>query len=332
MSRPNVFVVTSGSAHRANTTTADDDGDDDGGSGMPSRQDSLLPGQIRHPTMQPPTPFLDWARGDSQLWDSLPHGAPTAGSGSGSGMEGGLPAATTGSGGGGAAAAPGYDIWGSNDAALGGVLHPFRQASSLFGDMDGGSAADGDDAGRDAALLLPQALAEAVGSFAASSPGSGGEGCVNARGGAATRLHGGGGDALAAQQQHLRLLHAQQRRDESAQLAAALHRQAEAFPPPPPLVAPMATRRARADLWFFHAAKWDITMRLPPPPRNPLGGMEEEHRLKLQELTKVPYRGDRWLARCEYWHNFVQTTFEYPPGSDVSPVAVQTIYEQCCLE
>lgn len=324
MSRPSVFVVTSGSAPRA-SNTADDD-DDGHGSGMPSRQDSLLPGQIRHPTMQPPTPFLDWARGDSQLWDSQPHVEPAAGSGgSGSGLDGGMPTAANGSG-------TAYDIWGNgSNGTLGGVSHPFRQASSLFGEID----SDGNAAGRDDAVLLPQALAEAVGSFA-SSPGggggSGGEGSFCLRGGAATRLQDGSGDALVAQQQHLRLLHAQQRRDESAQLSAELHRQAEAFPPPPPLVAPMDTRRARADLWFFHAAKWDITMRLPPPPRNPLGGMEEEHRLKLQELTKVPYRGDRWLARCEFWHNFVQTTFEYPTGSDVSPVAVQTIYEQCCLE
>jgi hypothetical protein len=93
----------------------------------------------------------------------------------------------------------------------------------------------------------------------------------------------------------------------------------------------MESRRARADLWYLVASKWDITMTLPPPPRNPLAGMEEEFRLKLQELSRVPYRGDRWLARCEFWHNFVQNAFPYSEKSDVCRVPVQVIFDQCVL-
>ncbi len=293
MSHPNVFVVTSGGfAIRPD--------DDDPDSGMPSRQDSLLPGQIRNPTMQPPTPFLDWARGESQLWESSDStlntlAAAAGGPAHGTGMQNGGGGGGDGNGGG------GYDIWGSSDSNLGGgggESHPFRQASSLFGDLE----TDGDDG-----QLAAQALAEAVVGTSMTTADY-------------TRI----GEHAAQRQQ--------QRRDESAMLSAELHRHAQLCPPPPPFIAPMASRRARADLWHFHAAKWDITMRLPPPPRNPLAGMEEEHRMQLQALTKVPYRGDRWLARCEFWHHFVQSTFDYPPGSDIAPVAVQTIFEHCCLK
>jgi hypothetical protein len=309
MARPNVFVVTSGQS----SGLRDDDHDS---VGMPSRQDSLLPGQIHNPTMQPPTPFLDWTRGESQLWDT--HHSDGGGS---NGVN-----ANTGE-------KAGYDIWGSSDSNLGVVaaasaapgsshhnnMPAFRQSSSLFSSDD---AAD-DDGGTEASeALLPQAVAEEVSSSSSPPLFS------------SQQQQRGDGRGLIAQLQHQH--HLQQRKEASEMLSEELHRQARLFPPPPPLLAPMESRRSRADLWYFHAAKWDITMRLPPPPRNPLAGMEEEHRLKLQELSKVPYRGDRWMARCEFWHNFVQSTFDYGGGDGGShqscPVPTQLICEQCVLE
>jgi hypothetical protein len=37
--------------------------------------------------------------------------------------------------------------------------------------------------------------------------------------------------------------------------------------------------------------------------------MELEHRQRLQELTRVPYRGDRWLAQSERWFDAVLKIF-----------------------
>eukprot|EP00455_Lapot_gusevi_P005768 TRINITY_DN12467_c0_g1_i2.p1 TRINITY_DN12467_c0_g1~~TRINITY_DN12467_c0_g1_i2.p1 ORF type:complete len:206 (-),score=13.07 TRINITY_DN12467_c0_g1_i2:233-850(-) len=101
-------------------------------------------------------------------------------------------------------------------------------------------------------------------------------------------------------------------RSQSEILSDELYFQAKSFPPPPPSNSPIETRRVRAELWYLIARKWDITQQMPPPPRSPLPGMEEEHRLRLQELTRVPYRGDRWLAQSDHWFDWVQKHFEYP--------------------
>ena len=101
-------------------------------------------------------------------------------------------------------------------------------------------------------------------------------------------------------------------RSQSEILSDELYFQAKTFPPPPPSNSPIETRRVRAELWYLISRKWDITQQMPPPPRSPLPGMEEEHRLRLQELTRVPYRGDRWLAQSDHWFDWVQKHFDYP--------------------
>ena len=295
-----VFVVTS--------TSSPPMRDDDNDSGLPSRQDSLLPGQIHHPTMQPPTPFLDWTRGDSQLWETA-----------GSQQQLHDSDASSNNGGGGGGAGKSYDIWGSNDSNLRGQDSAAAAQDHLQSRLR--TIHDYDDDGRLAGeALLPQAVADEVG----SSPHDTEQLQV-----AATFRSGGGSVGSGGGKQH------PQHRSSSEvgkALSEELHIQARLFPPPPPPFVPMESRRNRADLWYYYASKWDITLRLPPPPRNPLAGMEEEHKYKLQELTRVPYRGDRWLARCEFWHQFVQASFEYPPENQVSHVFSQTIYDECVLE
>lgn len=108
-------------------------------------------------------------------------------------------------------------------------------------------------------------------------------------------------------------------RSQSEILSDELYFQAKTFPPPPPPNPPGETRRIRAELWYLVARKWDITQQMAPPPRSPLPGMEEEHRLRLQELTRVPYRGDRWLAQSDRWFHWVQQHFEYPATNGCVP-------------
>jgi len=115
-------------------------------------------------------------------------------------------------------------------------------------------------------------------------------------------------------------------RSQSEILSDQLFFLAQMFPPPPPPTVPMETRRARAELWYSISRKWDLTQRLPPPPRSPLPGMEEEHRLRLQDLTRVPYRGDRWLAQSERWFRYVQDeVFQYPADNTALPLEPEVV-------
>jgi hypothetical protein len=118
-------------------------------------------------------------------------------------------------------------------------------------------------------------------------------------------------------------------RSQSEILSDELYFQAKTFPPPPPSNAPMETRRVRAELWYLIARKWDITQQMAPPPRSPLPGMEEEHRLRLQELTRVPYRGDRWLVQSYHWFACVQNGFDYPQSNVANVLPTSFVLQMC---
>ncbi|ORC83433.1 pterin-4-alpha-carbinolamine dehydratase, partial [Trypanosoma theileri] len=85
-------------------------------------------------------------------------------------------------------------------------------------------------------------------------------------------------------------------------LSDLLYFHANFFPPPPPPRLPFGHRRGRAELWYHYASKWDITHRLPPPPRTPLPEMALEQQQQLQRFTRTPYHGDRWLKISERWY------------------------------
>jgi len=120
-------------------------------------------------------------------------------------------------------------------------------------------------------------------------------------------------------------------RSQSEVLSMELIRQGRLFPPPPPPRVPMETRRPRAELWYYYASGWDLTHELPFPPQSPLHGLEEELRNHLQELTLVPYRGDGWLSRCEYWHEHVQQYFSYPPENQARITDIRHIVSNCAI-
>lgn len=115
---------------------------------------------------------------------------------------------------------------------------------------------------------------------------------------------------------------------ESEILSDLLHFHANYFPPPPPPRVPPQARRSRAELWYHYANKWDLTHRLPPPPRTPLPEMELEFRMRLQELTRVPYHGDGWLQMSERWFDVMQSLFDYPDENLGEEVDVDVILEQ----
>lgn len=101
-------------------------------------------------------------------------------------------------------------------------------------------------------------------------------------------------------------------KSESEVLSDLLHFHANFFPPPPPPRVPPSERRTRAELWYHYANKWDITHRLPPPPRIPLPEMEMEYRMRLPNMTRVPYHGDGWLDMGERWFDVMQSLFDFP--------------------
>ncbi|KAG5497686.1 hypothetical protein JKF63_03952 [Porcisia hertigi] len=101
-------------------------------------------------------------------------------------------------------------------------------------------------------------------------------------------------------------------KSESKYLSDLLHFHANFFPPPPPPRVPKEERRSRAELWYHYASKWDITHRLPPPPRTPLPEMELEYRMRLPQMTRVPYHGDGWLHMSERWFDITQQLFDFP--------------------
>lgn len=101
-------------------------------------------------------------------------------------------------------------------------------------------------------------------------------------------------------------------KSESEILSDLLHFHANFFPPPPPPRVPNEQKRGRAALWYHYASKWDITHRLPPPPRNPLPEMELEYIMQLPEMSRVPYHGDGWLNMSERWFAVTQSLFDFP--------------------
>ena len=124
----------------------------------------------------------------------------------------------------------------------------------------------------------------------------------------------------------------QQFRTQSQILSDELYHQSQWFPPPPPPRVPKDSRRSRSELWYYYASKWDITHTQPPPPRCPLGLMEEEYSLGLAPLTKVPYRGEYWLDRCAYWFRHLQANFQPPDNHAPHFVEPTFVIERCVCD
>lgn len=140
-----------------------------------------------------------------------------------------------------------------------------------------------------------------------------------------------GGDGLPRQSTSDELLN--QFRTPSQQHTDDLWRCSVFFPPPAPIMAPGEQRRARAELWFYHASKWDITHSTPPPPRSPLPFMDEEKTMPPSQVlrNRYPYRGDYWLGRCEHWFNHVVRHFAYPARQQpqsLAPIDPQFVLQE----
>lgn len=120
-------------------------------------------------------------------------------------------------------------------------------------------------------------------------------------------------------------------KSESEYLSDLLHFHANFFPPPPPPRVPKEERRNRAELWYHYASKWDITHRLPPPPRTPLPEMELEYRMRLQRMTRVPYHGDGWLQMGERWFDVTQMLFDFPDENVGEEVDFNVVLQQAVL-
>lgn len=121
-------------------------------------------------------------------------------------------------------------------------------------------------------------------------------------------------------------------RTQSEIITDQLHRQGQFFPPPPPPCCPDESARERAELWYRSAGKWDITNTIPPPPRSPLEGMDEEYNRQMREFTLVPYRGAVWLQQSEHWFAFVQKHFNHPEANVLSPSSHSFLLESCSVE
>ncbi|GET91243.1 hypothetical protein, conserved [Leishmania tarentolae] len=120
-------------------------------------------------------------------------------------------------------------------------------------------------------------------------------------------------------------------KSDSKYLSDLLHFHANFFPPPPPPRVPKEERRNRAELWYHYASKWDITHRLPPPPRTPLPEMELEYRMRLQEMTRVPYHGDGWLQMSERWFDVMQDLFDFPEDNVGDEVDFNVVLQHAVL-
>ncbi|KAG5471458.1 hypothetical protein LSCM1_01547 [Leishmania martiniquensis] len=120
-------------------------------------------------------------------------------------------------------------------------------------------------------------------------------------------------------------------KSESKYLSDLLHFHANFFPPPPPPRVPKDERRNRAELWYHYASKWDITHRLPPPPRTPLPEMELEYRMRLPQMTRVPYHGDGWLQMSERWFDVTQALFDFPEDNVGDEVDFDVVLQQAVL-
>ncbi|CBZ29294.1 conserved hypothetical protein [Leishmania mexicana MHOM/GT/2001/U1103] len=120
-------------------------------------------------------------------------------------------------------------------------------------------------------------------------------------------------------------------KSESKYLSDLLHFHANFFPPPPPPRVPEDERRNRAEVWYHYASKWDITHRLPPPPRTPLPEMELEYRMHLQKMTRVPYHGDGWLQMSERWFDVMQALFDFPEDNLGDEVDFNVVLQQAVL-
>lgn len=120
-------------------------------------------------------------------------------------------------------------------------------------------------------------------------------------------------------------------KSENEMLTDLLHFHANFFPPPPPPRLPPQERRRRVELWYHYANKWDITRRLPPPPRTPLPEMEMEYKLHLKPLTRVPYHGNDWLDMCMRWFDVVQQLFDYPEENTAIPLHVRVVLDHAVL-
>lgn len=220
------------------------------------REDSaLLPGEIRRPPGMPPTPLLDWGRGESLLWDAKKEDeekvqTPLAGYGRGDNLWGMSPTSS------------------GEPGELAGMLQQVQRAAKSG----------------DSPLLghRQQSLEELTSGMQHE----------NSTGGASAS--------------------AGMFRTASQTLSDELYFHAQWFPPPPPPRVPKEARRARSELWYYYASKWDITNTQAPPPRCPLQLMEEEFTHGMQPLSLVPYRGEYWLDRCQHWYNHVQQCFKCP--------------------
>nr|CCC92557.1 unnamed protein product [Trypanosoma congolense IL3000] len=122
--------------------------------------------------------------------------------------------------------------------------------------------------------------------------------------------------------------HYQQQRQQSKAyseyLSDLLYFHADFFPPPPPprglaflsdasqASAPhlnSSEHTRRAALWYHYARKWNITHRLPPPPRTPLPELQEQ---TDTALLRAPYDVSGWMKMCERWFHAAQQQFDYP--------------------
>ncbi|CAG9579414.1 conserved hypothetical protein [Leishmania major strain Friedlin] len=120
-------------------------------------------------------------------------------------------------------------------------------------------------------------------------------------------------------------------KSESKYLSDLLHFHANFFPPPPPPRVPKDERRNRAELWYHYTSKWDITHRLPPPPRTPLPEMELEYRMRVPQMTRVPYHGDGWLQMSERWFDVMQALFDFPEDNVGDEVDFNVVLQQAVL-
>lgn len=103
-------------------------------------------------------------------------------------------------------------------------------------------------------------------------------------------------------------------------------------PPPPPPPATQEGRRQRALRWYHYASKWDVTQRLPPPPRNPIPEMERELREGVPRMTYTPYYGDGWLEMSERWFAVVQTLFDYPMENTGTEVDANVVLDEAVVD
>jgi hypothetical protein len=284
--------------------TSPDDSEPALGEGGSSRQQSeLQPGEIRRPGVQPPTPLMDWGRGDSILWDShFDGGAPPPEV---------VPSSKT-----------IHSPTGREPEHISTPLTGYGRGDNLWG--VGGSPTEDTKQFPAADPARSQQQQQQYGGggqhphFAAFPDQQGGGNQYMG-----SRQDSGG---MGRQDSSFAM---QQFRTQSQVLSDELYFQSQWFPPPPPPRVPKESRRSRSELWYYYASKWDITHTQPPPPRCPLAQLEEEFALGLEAQTKVPYRGEYWLDRCNHWFRQLQSNFRPPEPHAPSFVEPTFVMSRC---